>query len=44
MEFFDTLKKGAGKYIANVLNDSGLGVNSVVKDYLTTEQLSENSG
>ena len=35
-ELFDTSKQGIGKHIANILNESELDANSVVKDYLTT--------
>jgi len=35
-KLFDTSKQGIGQHIANMLNESELDVNSVVKDYLTT--------
>ena len=35
-ELFDTSKQGIGQHIANILNESELDANSVVKDYLTT--------
>jgi hypothetical protein len=35
-ELFDTSKQGIGQHIANMLNESELDANSVVKDYLTT--------
>ena len=35
-ELFDTSKQGIGQHIANMLNESKLDANSVVKDYLTT--------
>lgn len=35
-ELFDTSKQGIGQHIANMLNESELYANSVVKDYLTT--------
>ena len=35
-ELFDTSKQGIGRHIANILNESELDANSVVKDYLTT--------
>ncbi len=35
-ELFDTSKQGIGLHIANILNESELDANSVVKDYLTT--------
>ena len=35
-ELFDTSKQGIGQHIANILNESELEANSVVKSYLTT--------
>ena len=35
-ELFDTSKQGIGQHVANILNESELDANSVVKDYLTT--------
>lgn len=35
-KLFDTSKQGIGQHIANILNESELDANSVVKDYLTT--------
>ena len=35
-EFFDTSKQGIGQHISNILKESELDANSVVKDYLTT--------
>ena len=35
-ELFGTSKQGIGQHIANMLNESELDANSVVKDYLTT--------
>ena len=35
-ELFDISKHGIGQHIANILNESELDANSVVKDYLTT--------
>lgn len=35
-ELFDTSKQNIGYHIANILKDSELNANSVVKDYFTT--------
>jgi hypothetical protein len=35
-ELFDTSKQNIGQHIANILKDSELNENSVVKDYFTT--------
>jgi hypothetical protein len=35
-ELFDTSKQNIGQHISNILKESELDANSVVKDYLTT--------
>ena len=43
-ELFATSKQNVSSHIASILKDRELNADSVVKDYLTTEQLPGNSG